>query len=110
MPLIEIDEQLLLAVLRKVESRGAIETAHRLKQRIDAVFVYVRSIDIKVDNPAFLYWSGANAGARSRKFPAIVSVGGIHKLMPDSDQAGASPITKIGCPNSGTHLSEAEDG
>tara|TARA_R110000772_G_scaffold46813_9_gene106944 strand:- start:24656 stop:25279 length:624 start_codon:yes stop_codon:yes gene_type:complete len=35
MPLTEIDEQLLLVVLRMVENRGAIETAHRLRQRIN---------------------------------------------------------------------------
>src|SRR3546814_3529238 len=30
----------ILALLRNVENRGAIETAHRLRQRISAVFVY----------------------------------------------------------------------
>ena len=43
MPLTEIDEPLLLTVLRKVENRGAIETAQRLKQRI-VTFAFVATI------------------------------------------------------------------
>jgi len=37
-PIDQIDEGLLLHALRKVESRGAIETAHRLRQRVERVF------------------------------------------------------------------------
>ena len=40
LPVKEIDEPLLLSVLRKVERRGAIETAHRVRQRISAIFVH----------------------------------------------------------------------
>lgn len=96
MPLTEIDEQLLLVVLRKVENRRAIETAHRLRQRINAVFVYARSIGIKVDNPATHIGQALQPVPPSRKFPAILSVDGIRKLMSDTDQAGASPITRLG--------------
>lgn len=35
-PLGQIDRPLLLAVLQKVEKRGAVETAHRLRQRCEA--------------------------------------------------------------------------
>ncbi|MFD1787839.1 tyrosine-type recombinase/integrase [Sphingomonas floccifaciens] len=37
-PVDQIDEGLLLAALRKVEARGAIETAHRVRQRAERVF------------------------------------------------------------------------
>ena len=39
-PIAEITSQEMLAVLRKVESRGAIETAHRTKQNCSQVFRY----------------------------------------------------------------------
>lgn len=39
MPIVSIDAPVILATLKKVEERGAIETAHRLRQRISAVFV-----------------------------------------------------------------------
>ena len=38
MPLAEIDKPLLLSVLRKVEKRGAIETALPIKQRVAAIY------------------------------------------------------------------------
>ncbi|QHL91155.1 integrase arm-type DNA-binding domain-containing protein [Sphingomonas changnyeongensis] len=42
LPMARVDEQVVLAVLAKVEKRGAIETARRLLQRIRAVFSYAR--------------------------------------------------------------------
>jgi hypothetical protein len=39
-PLKEIDAPLVLAVLRKIEKRGALETAKRVRQRMSADFVH----------------------------------------------------------------------
>ncbi|MEL7739754.1 hypothetical protein AAG614_15320 [Citromicrobium bathyomarinum] len=39
----EIDKPLLLSVLRKIESRGAIETARRIKQRVAAIYRYANA-------------------------------------------------------------------
>src|SRR3546814_1160134 len=39
-PIAKLKAPAILALLRNVENRGAIETAHRLRQRISAVFVY----------------------------------------------------------------------
>ncbi|NCN86185.1 MAG: integrase arm-type DNA-binding domain-containing protein [Sphingomonadales bacterium] len=96
MPLTEIDEQLLLKVLRKVEDRGAIETARRLKQRISSVFLYARGLGIKVDNPAAHIGEALKPVPHSRKFAAIVTVDGIRRLISDTDRAGASPVTRLG--------------
>jgi len=38
-PLKELDAPLVLATLRKIEKRGALETAKRVRQRMSAVFV-----------------------------------------------------------------------
>ena len=40
MPLDEIDKPLLLALLRMIEQRGAIETARRVKRRVAAIYRY----------------------------------------------------------------------
>lgn len=42
-PVTDIDEPLLLAALQKVENRGAIETACRLRQRAEHVFKFARA-------------------------------------------------------------------
>jgi hypothetical protein len=40
LPLIDIDGPMVLRLLRKVERRGAIDTAKRLRQHISAAFQY----------------------------------------------------------------------
>lgn len=51
-PIAAIDAPMILDVLRKVERRGAIETAKRLRQRVSGVFVYAISRGIAREDPA----------------------------------------------------------
>jgi integrase len=51
-PLDEIEAPELLTVLRRVESRGAVETAHRLKDSCGQVFRYGIAAGICARNPA----------------------------------------------------------
>ena len=91
----EIDEPVLLAVLRKVEARGAIETARRLKQRVGTVFVYARGLGIKVDNPAVAVGAALKPVPPAKRYPALVKVDGVRQLMHDVDRAQASPVTRL---------------
>lgn len=52
MPMAEIDKPVLLSVLRKVENRGAIETARRIKQRVAAIYRYTNAQGARLENPA----------------------------------------------------------
>ena len=52
LPVTEIKPPQVLAVLRRVEARGAHETAHRLKQRIAQVYRYAIVNGIAETNPA----------------------------------------------------------
>lgn len=96
MPLTMIDQPLLLSVLRKVENRGAIETAHRLKQRANAIFRFARSEGIKVENPAAEIGDALIPVPPSRRWPALVEINEIQQLLRDTDVAGASPIIRLG--------------
>ncbi|WP_373369774.1 tyrosine-type recombinase/integrase [Laribacter hongkongensis] len=51
-PVAEIDAPALLAVLRRIESRGAIETAHRAMQSAGQVFRYAIATGRAQRNPA----------------------------------------------------------
>ncbi|MGB3378065.1 MAG: integrase arm-type DNA-binding domain-containing protein, partial [Allopontixanthobacter sediminis] len=95
MPLEEIDEPLLLVVLRKVEKRGAIETAQRLKQRVNAVFLHARGLGIKADNPAVHIGKSLKPVPPSRRYPAIVTANGLREFLSEVDSAKASPITRL---------------
>lgn len=50
--LADITAPVLLDVLERVEKRGAVETAHRLRQRISDVFVYALAIGAAESNSA----------------------------------------------------------
>jgi integrase len=52
LPIASITHQQMIAALRKIESRGAGEVAHRLKSTCARVFSYANQHDIKNVNPA----------------------------------------------------------
>ncbi len=95
MPMDEIDKPLLLAVLRKIEKRGAIETARRIKQRVSAIYRYANALGTRLENPA----DGINDALAplppTKRYPALLNLNAIHGLMFDIDRAGASPVTRL---------------
>ncbi len=95
MPLDEIDKPLLLSVLRKVENRGAIETARRLKQRVAAVYRYANAEGAKLENPATEINDALKPLPPPKRYPALLSVDAIRELMGDIDRAGASPVNRL---------------
>ena len=95
LPVKEIDEPLLLSVLRKVERRGAIETAHRVRQRISAIFVHAIAEGMVARDPATVITKALKPVPRSRKGPALLALDAIHDLIRKTECEPASPITKL---------------
>lgn len=95
LPIDQIDQPLLLAVLGKCESRGAIETAHRLRQKTAAVFRYARALGVQVANPATDVKEAMRPVPPAVRYPALTTIEGIHLFLRDIDRAGASPITRL---------------
>ena len=95
MPLADIDKPLLLAVLRKVESRGAIETARRLKQRVAAVYRYANAEGAKLENTATEIDDALKPLPPAKRYPALLSVAALRYLMVDIDWARASPVNRL---------------
>lgn len=94
-PVDQIDEGLLLHALRKVESRGAIETAHRLRQRAERVFRYAAAAGVKNSNPAVNVRDALKPVPPRKRRPAQTDVSQIRKLIRDVDRAAASPVTRL---------------
>ena len=91
-----IDETMLTAVLFKVGKRGAVETAHRLRQRISAVFRYAKAKGATKSNPAADLQIVMKKVPRSKRRPALVKVDELQTLLSVTEHAGASPVTKLG--------------
>ncbi|OYX65286.1 MAG: integrase [Sphingomonadales bacterium 32-64-17] len=95
MPLAEIDKPLLLSVLRKVEARGAIETARRIKQRVAAIYRYANAEGAGLANPATDINDALKPLPPSRRYPALTDVDSIRAMIRDIERAGASPVNRI---------------
>lgn len=94
-PVEQIDKPLLLSVLRKVEARGAVETAHRLRQRIESVFEYAEGIGIATANPALGMRKSLMPVKRGRRWPAFTKIPDLRSLVATIDTAGALPVTRL---------------
>jgi len=71
-PIAELKAPAILALLRKVENRGAIETAHRLRQRISAVFVYGVATGLCDSDPVATLSKALKPVPKSKHQPSII--------------------------------------
>ncbi len=92
-PIGEIDAPELLACLRRVEARGAIETAHRIKDACGQVFRYGIAIGACARNPA-ADLRDALRPVEVRHHAAIVDPKGAGELLRDMVGYQGHPITR----------------
>lgn len=95
LPIGQLTPPLVMAVLREVEARGAIETAKRIRQRISAVFVYAISEGIAQTDPAEKL-GGALKPLRKGRQPAITDLVPLRKMIVAAEEDFARPITRLG--------------
>ena len=82
-PITDISAPDLLAVFRRIEARGAIETAHRAKQRTGEVFRYAIATG-RAERDPVPDLRGALTPVRQRHFPTVTDpkrIGEILRLM-----------------------------
>lgn len=91
-PIGEIEPPELLACLRKIEARGALETCHRVKDSCSQVFRYGVSTGACARNPA-ADLREALKPVPVRHFAAIVDPKGTTELLRDLAQYRGNPIT-----------------
>ena len=92
-PIAEIEAPELLQCLRKVEARGAIETAHRVKNACGQVFRYGVAIGACQRNPA-ADLQDALKPVQSRHHAAIVDPAEAGKLLRDVLAYEGHPVTR----------------
>ncbi len=92
-PIGELEAPELLQVLRKVEGRGAIETAHRLKDACGQVFRYGIAIGACQRNPA-ADLRDALKPVQARHHAAIVDPAHAGKLLRDVMAYQGHPVTR----------------
>lgn len=85
----------VLVMLKRIEERGAIATARRVRQRIEMAFAFARAKGwTSADNPADVGEALANAPAEGRQL-ALVDLAEIRALLAAVDQLAAAPALKL---------------
>lgn len=95
LPVCEIDEPMVLTVLRKIEKRGAIETAHRVRQRVSAVFVHAIAEGAATRDPAASVGKALKPVPRKRRRPALLALEDLHEMIRKTEWEPGSPLTKF---------------
>lgn len=94
LPIKAITAPMVLKVLRAIETRQAVETARRIRQRMSAVFVFAIASGRAENDPAAIV-QGAMAPLKKGRQPAITDLEQAREILRQVDRAGASPVTKI---------------
>ena len=94
LPITELGPPAVLAVLRAIEARPAIETARRVRQRMSAVFVYGIASGICQTDPAAIV-QGAMAPLIKGRQPAIVDLDEAREVLRRAEAEPAHPVTKL---------------
>lgn len=93
-PLREIDAPELLTVLRRVESRGAVESAHRIKTICGQVFAYAVAIGSATRNPAADIGPGAIRPARVKPMAAVLKPAEVGALLLAIDDYSGTHVVR----------------
>lgn len=92
-PISGITSPELLAVLRQIEDRGAMDTVHRAKQNCGQIFRYAIATGRAERNPA-ADLRGAFPAPQKRHFASITDADGVGELLRAIDGYQGSPTTK----------------
>ena len=95
LPLIDIDGPTILAMLRQVEARGAIDSAKRIRQHVSAVFSYGMAECLVGTDPAASLGRALRPIGKKGRQPALRTVEDARQLLADMEDSTSSPLTKI---------------
>ena len=94
LPIGELTAPLVLAVLREIESRGAIETAKRVRQRISGVFVFAIAKGLTQVDPAERLGAVLKPLRKGRQ-PAITDLVRLRAMIIAAEEDYARPLTRL---------------
>ena len=95
LPLGDIDAPTVLRVLMDVVNRGAIETAHRLRQRISSIFVYAIAMGYATVDPAGGLGQILPPKPKTKSQPAVTDIHKLRQLLVDCEAERCRAPTKL---------------
>jgi integrase len=94
-PIADITAPDVYQLLQAVVERGAIETAHRLCQRISAIFIYAIALGAVTANPAAGLVIALPRKPKVKAQPAVTDLGDLRQLLVDCEAERCRAPTKL---------------
>lgn len=94
-PVDSITPKMVLDIIRTIESRPALETAHRVRQRMSAVFLFAIASGRGSADPAAIV-KGALIPRERGHQPAVTDLEGVRAVLEAAEQQSAYPGTQLG--------------
>ena len=95
LPLTDIDAPMVLRMLRKVEGRGAIDTAKRIRQHVSAVFSYAIAEGLCAVDPAASIGKALKPISKKGKQPAVRTIEEARGVLRTMEDSTSGPLTKL---------------
>ncbi|MBP0493061.1 integrase arm-type DNA-binding domain-containing protein [Roseomonas sp. SG15] len=92
LPINRITPPMVLELLRKVEARGAVSIAHRVRQRISAIFVFAIAAGVGENDPAAVVAKALRKKPNGRQ-PAATSLAEAQGVLRAVEAQGAQAVT-----------------
>ncbi|WP_157218728.1 tyrosine-type recombinase/integrase [Flavisphingomonas formosensis] len=93
-PIRSITAPMALKVVVAIEERGAIETAHRVRQRMSEVFLFAMASGLAEIDPTVASKPALSAPSKGR-FPALTDLEEARALIRATEALPANPVTKL---------------
>jgi hypothetical protein len=94
MPITAVTAPMVLEILHPIEDRGAIDQAHRIRQRMSDVFVFGIAAGICENDPAAIV-KKALKPVRKRRYPAFRKIEDARQVLILTEAAPAHPLTLL---------------
>ncbi|MBF7010566.1 integrase arm-type DNA-binding domain-containing protein [Novosphingobium resinovorum] len=95
LPIADIEAPAVLAVLEKIVDRNAVETAHRVRQRISGIFVYGIAKNLAERDPAASLAVALPKKKKSKRQPAITELPALRQMLVDCEGERCRAQTKL---------------
>ncbi|WP_338030752.1 tyrosine-type recombinase/integrase [Entomobacter blattae] len=93
-PIADLTAPIILSVLQAIENRGAIETAHRVRQRLSDIFVHAIATGRAQMDPAAIIAPALRPVIKGRQ-PAITNLEELKAMLKRVEEEEAHPVTLL---------------
>lgn len=93
LPIAEVTKPIVVQLLKKIEQRGAVETAKRHRQRIEDIFGYASALGYEVKNPADV--RKALKPLTRGRWPALTEIMELRQMLMAVESVPSHPVTKL---------------